>query len=508
MARGTAAHGSESQRWARAQACACVRVGVTVTALDVPRLRARGVAVAGGVLALAAGGAAAVAPLQALTATLALGFVGLAFIDLAAGLTAFTLLVFLELIPAVSASGVTPTKVAGAVLVLAAVRQRGRRFLAREHPLLWYVGLALAVWAFASTLWAGSVGVAASQAYRLALGFLLVTIVVAAVRERRHVLWLVGAYVVGGLVAAVVGFLTTSADPAGGVSRLGGAAGDPNELAAVLIPALALVGFALGVVRGTIPRLAVGSLAMTLALAIFLTQSRGGLVALAVTLVAAIVLGGPIRPYLVAITLAVAAAGLTYFVLVAPPEVNERLMHPSGGSGRTELWQVAARAFDDHPVTGVGAGNFPLVAPRYAAETIDLSEPRLIVDDPHVVHNTYLDVLAELGAVGLLLFAAFVLGLLRLAAVAVKGFARTGDQELELLSRGLLVGTLGMLAAFFFISGQYEKQLWLLLGLGAALESLMRTAAARPVSPTAGSVGSSLPLPADRRSAASSSPPA
>ena len=475
---------------------------MTATALDVPRLRARGVAVAGAVLAVAAGGAAAIAPLQALTAALALGFVGLAFIDLAAGLTAFTLLVFFELIPAVSANGVTLTKVAGAVLVVAAVRQPGRRFLAREHPLLWYVGLALAVWAFASTLWAESVGVAASQAYRLALGFLLVTIVVAAVRERRHVHWLVGAYVVGALVAAVVGFLTTSADPAGGFSRLGGAAGDPNELAAVLIPALALVGFAFGVVSGAIPRLAVGSLAMTLALAIFLTQSRGGLVALGVTLVAAIVLGGPIRPYIVTITLAVAAAGVTYFVLVAPPQANERLTHPSGGSGRTELWQVAARAFEDHPTTGVGAGNFPLVAPRYAAETIDLREPRLIVDDPHVVHNTYLDVLAELGAVGLSLFAVFVLGLLRLAAVAVKGFARAGDRESELLSRGLLVGVIGMLAAFFFISGQYEKQLWLLLGLGAALESLARTPPAGSVSPMARTVRSSPRLPANGRGSA------
>jgi hypothetical protein len=45
-----------------------------------------------------------------------------------------------------------------------------------------------------------------------------------------------------------------------------------------------------------------------------------------------------------------------------------------------------------------------------------------------------------------------------------------------MLARGVVVGTLGMLAAFAFISAQYEKQLWLLLGLAASLSTIARTA--------------------------------
>ena len=45
---------------------------------------------------------------------------------------------------------------------------------------------------------------------------------------------------------------------------------------------------------------------------------------------------------------------------------------------------------------------------------------------------------------------------------------------MEILGRGVLIGTIGMLAAYVFITAQYEKQLWLLLGICAALSTLAR----------------------------------
>jgi hypothetical protein len=54
---------------------------------------------------------------------------------------------------------------------------------------------------------------------------------------------------------------------------------------------------------------------------------------------------------------------------------------------------------------------------------------------------------------------------------------------MEILARGLVVGTIGMLAAFFFISAQHEKQLPLLLGALAALSKVSRNSAAA-VQPT------------------------
>ena len=50
---------------------------------------------------------------------------------------------------------------------------------------------------------------------------------------------------------------------------------------------------------------------------------------------------------------------------------------------------------------------------------------------------------------------------------------------MELLARGLLLAMLGLLSADFFLSGQFCKQLWLLLGLGPAMLAIAKTRARR-----------------------------
>ena len=45
---------------------------------------------------------------------------------------------------------------------------------------------------------------------------------------------------------------------------------------------------------------------------------------------------------------------------------------------------------------------------------------------------------------------------------------------MELFARGVIVALVGILAADFFISEQFGKQLWLLLGLGPALYGVAR----------------------------------
>ena len=89
------------------------------------------------------------------------------------------------------------------------------------------------------------------------------------------------------------------------------------------------------------------------------------------------------------------------------------------------------------------------------------------------MHNSYLQVLAELGAIGLAAFLTVIGRSLLLALRAARTFGRSGDYE-AVLSRGFLVGTIAMLIAYFFATNQYEKQLWLLLAIGPALLSVAR----------------------------------
>lgn len=435
-------------------------------------------------LATLVGVLAVQSPALAVVAVAGLAFVVLALRSLVGGLCVFTVLIFFEQVPGVGEGGLSPTKVVGAVLVISwlLVLARDGRFapvLLRDRPLFAGAAIFLVAWALASRLWASDTAVASSNGVRLGLGVILVFIVFSAVRDERGFRWLVWAYLVGAFFSALVGFAQTSPE-AGAVSaeegRLAGGIADPNELASILVPALALSCFALAAVKGSLLRFALLVSVGMSATALFFTESRGGLVALATAMVAAVLLAGPLRPRMLAISLFVAALGISYYALIAPPESLQRLTEfaVSGGTGRTDLWSIAMAIIGDNPIVGVGAGNFQVVEPTYAVNTINLPNVTFIVDTPKVAHNTYLELFAELGFVGVGAFGALVVGAFVWAGRAVRAFAQSGDLTMELLGRGLIVGLIGMLSAYTFISGQYEKQLWLLLGLGVGLYSVAR----------------------------------
>jgi O-antigen ligase len=123
----------------------------------------------------------------------------------------------------------------------------------------------------------------------------------------------------------------------------------------------------------------------------------------------------------------------------------------------------------DEPVTGVGLNNFEVRAPDFVREPGALTYVGLIVDDPHLVHNTYLQLFAEDGIVGLALFLGIVGGCLRAAKLAADRFGARGERQLETLARAVMVATISVLAADLSLSSATEQRLWLLLALGPVL---------------------------------------
>ena len=92
-----------------------------------------------------------------------------------------------------------------------------------------------------------------------------------------------------------------------------------------------------------------------------------------------------------------------------------------------------------------------------------------IVDHPKVTHNIYLQLLSELGVIGLGLFLALIVTCLGCVLRAARTFRREGAATMELLSRGLFIALAALLVADFFSSALYSKQLYLLLAMGPAL---------------------------------------
>jgi O-antigen ligase len=439
-----------------------------VLATGRPVLDARWLAFPVALIALALGVAAVVSPVIAVVGVIGVVFVAVALLDLAVGVALFAAFTFLAQLPGVPGS--LGLKVAGLVLVLAALRRSRTPFLLREHPTLAFATVFLASWALASSLWAADAHVAAGDGFRLALDLTLVFIVFAAVkhaRDARNVIW---GYIGGAAVAALYGLVVPGQEVEGRVAGILG----PNLLAALLVPALVFSLFALGWTRHAAQRWLLAACSVLFIVTIFLTGSRGGLVALAVALAAAVLFGGPLRRHALALVVVVVTVGAVYFTAFASQASLERVTNPGGGTGRTDLWTVATGVIADHAIVGVGAGNFPVVARNYAAETINLPYVHLVVDTPKETHNTYLGVLSELGAVGLVAFLVVVGSALILVLRATNAFARAREPDLELMSRALLVGLAGMLTHFVFLSGQHEKQFWLLIGLAVALYALGR----------------------------------
>jgi len=436
-----------------------------------------------GLTGLLIGVAASRSPLLAVTAVVGVGFTAVALTSLPAGLAFFVVLTFFAGLP--FSGGVTLVKAAGLVLTIAwlaaiATRRGEVPVLFRDHPLLAYAIVFFITWSLASMLWAEDAYSAQLNTFRLALNAVLLLIVYSAISKRQHLIWVLWAYLGGALISAVVGLGGGSSaeqfGPYADPSRLSGGIGDPNELAALLVPALTLAAFLISPTRGPMKRWLLLMLLFVFALTLFLTESRGGLVALALVLLVTPFLAGPVRLKALVMILAVAALGIGYYSLLAPPQALHHVTHFSAASatGRQDVWTVSIEMFKDHPVAGIGTGNFQVIEPRYATRNINLPRADLVVTTPKVAHNTYLHVLTELGIIGFTAFMGIILGALGLAWRAIRTLKERGERRLEIVARGVLIATLGMLGAFIFITAQYEKQLWLLLGICAALSTLAR----------------------------------
>ena len=208
---------------------------------------------------------------------------------------------------------------------------------------------------------------------------------------------------------------------------------------------------------------AVGALAIAL---LVVVQSRaawlGSAVAVAVTAatllrharelaVSAAVRRGIVGACLGGIVAAVALAGLALTDTPAG-EVIRRLTvnrpHQADGpsdGGRTMVWGLTAAMIADHPLTGVGAGNFPIRLHEYFGSDRQGLPPdfsRLSSDNWMQPHNDFLWVFAEKGVLGGIPFVAIFL----LATWAIRtvlcGSPSATDARLATASLAALVGSL------------------------------------------------------------------
>jgi hypothetical protein len=264
-------------------------------------------------------------------------------------------------------------------------------------------------------------------------------------------------------------------------NRSGGPVGGANRYAQILIVLLPLVYFRMRTHR-TLPfRLFCAACGALILAGALLTYSRGGFVGL-VALLAMLTWMRGIRLREVGLFAGLAALA----VVVMAPGFILRVQTLQGVSGiaqesqRAESDEVilgrltemmaAFNVFLDHPVVGVGPGQYlPVYSQTYMNDP-DIALRHITVE--RRAHTLYFELAAETGILGIVtFFAVVVLIQVRLWRTWRRWRGRRPD--LAGLAGGFFLAIVGYLVTAVFLQLAYQRYYWLLLGLaGAALQIL------------------------------------
>lgn len=252
---------------------------------------------------------------------------------------------------------------------------------------------------------------------------------------------------------------------------------NPNDLAGLCLVPLALCAGLLVTDRNKLVQL--GSLALLglLIMTVGVTQSRGGIVALGATLGMILVYRRPSGKQLL-----LYAAGGVIAATFVPQKTWDRVSglvnifssedmqgvdEEGSAEQRYAIWKVARAIIKDYPTFGVGIGTYPLVHREYARSP-DLP---YIAKGARDTHSTYLNALAETGAVGLsLLVVAWLVALWRAQRAARE--IRRWSPEVAAQLQFLIFGFTGFLIGGIWGSYQRFAFMWVYVGLMYSFEQI------------------------------------
>jgi O-antigen ligase len=238
----------------------------------------------------------------------------------------------------------------------------------------------------------------------------------------------------------------------GGLKRIRsfGFLADPNDLACTLV---AILPLSIALRRSSAPfrnTLMVWLPVGVMVYGIYLTRSRGGILAFAG------VLGLLVRRRLGGLLSILTAAGALLALLALGFLGGRSLEIDRSAEGRIEAWSAGLQMLKTAPVSGVGYGMFTQNHERAA-------------------HNSFVHCFGELGFVGYSLWLTLIM--LTLDDLRLLARERGEDEDLvELRGWGRPVGLslVGFLLGGLFLSRPYDVVLFLLLGLGAGAADMAR----------------------------------
>ncbi len=257
--------------------------------------------------------------------------------------------------------------------------------------------------------------------------------------------------------------------------RLGGPVGDPNFYAQMMLVLVPLALDRLWNEKQKMLRLVAGVALGICSFTVLLTYSRGGFLAMMLVLALMMFMSkrGNLR-YLLAV--GVVALLLINFL---PSEFTVRLrtlteLFPSSDTngpvrdysfrGRTSEMIVALQMFADHPILGVGLGNYPVLYQQYS-QRLGIE----VRSGARQAHSLYLEVASETGLLGLFSFSLLLWMIFRSIARASRLLVQRGLTSLSNMIMAYGLGFSGYLIAALFIHSAYPRNFWVLAGIALCI---------------------------------------
>jgi hypothetical protein len=275
-----------------------------------------------------------------------------------------------------------------------------------------------------------------------------------------------------------------AADEMGDEDRARGPVDEPNRFAQVLLMAAPLAGALALSARTRLGAGVAGLSALVILGGVLVTYSRGAFV----TLVGLALL----TPFLRLVRPHRLVAALAVCVMLSPfvaPGYARRIASIAGVAalfgqsqveadgptrGRTTEMLAALAAYTEHPILGVGPGQYmPYHSVHYQALP-EVSIRELAI--PRRAHNLFLEIAAESGTLGLAVFLFIPVLLLR----DLEGTRRrllVSHPDLARIAATFALALLAYLGTGMFLHLSYERYYWFLLGLTAAAVGALQGAA-------------------------------
>ncbi|HZU66320.1 MAG TPA: O-antigen ligase family protein [Ktedonobacteraceae bacterium] len=214
--------------------------------------------------------------------------------------------------------------------------------------------------------------------------------------------------------------------------RVYGTFDQPNPFAGYINMPLSIVLAVALLGRGRLTRILAGTATILLGIVVYLTQSRGGEMALATALVFIILVGMPqIRTLMRVGILAIFAFVEALLAGFIPLTIFNPILHILGlvqisltqptaqdysTAERLAHWIAGLHMYFAHPILGVGIGNYPDAYPQYFIT--------IFTNSLGHAHNYYINIAAETGSIGLIVYILFLLAIFIAAGGVVRNISR------------------------------------------------------------------------------------